>query len=39
MARIEKDQYGEDFFNVDTIVGYQPANNYTNDIIIVQALL
>lgn len=39
MARIEKNQHGDDFFNVDTVVGYQPANNYTNDIIIVQALL
>ncbi len=39
MARIEKDEFGEDFFNVDLAVGHQPANNYTNDIIIVQALL
>jgi hypothetical protein len=39
MAKIEKDEYGEDFFNVASAVGYQPANNYTNDIIIVQALL
>lgn len=39
MARIEKDEFGEDFFNVDLAVGYQPANNYANDIIVVQALL
>lgn len=39
MAKIEKNEYDEDFFNVCYAVGYQPANNYTNDIIIVQALL
>ena len=39
MAKIEKDENGDDFFNVDLVVGYHPAGNYSNDIIIVQALL
>lgn len=39
MAKIEKDEYGDDFFNVESPVGYQPAMNFTNDIIVVQALL
>ena len=39
MAKIERDESGDDFFNVQEVVGYQPAVNYTNDIIVVKALL
>ena len=39
MAKIERDESGDDFFNVQEVVGNQPAVNYTNDIIVVQALL
>jgi hypothetical protein len=39
MAKIEKNEFGNDFFNVNEVVGYQHAGNLSNDIIVVQALL
>lgn len=39
MAKIEKDEYGDDFFNVGEAVGNQPSGNKANDIIVVRALL